>query len=47
MIPYISNGYSWTDEQKLKSLPSLIENNGYYVNIHCEHLSPIPHRPRP
>lgn len=35
-IPYISNAYGWTDEQKLKYLPSLIECNGYFLNMHCK-----------
>lgn len=35
-IPYISNAYGWTDTQKLKFLPSLVECNGYFLNMHCE-----------
>lgn len=35
-IPYISNAYGWTDQQKLRLLPSLVENNGYFLNMHCE-----------
>lgn len=35
-IPYISNAYGWTDQQKLKFLPSLIECNGYFINMHCK-----------
>jgi len=34
MIPYISNAYGWTDQQKLKKLPSLVECNGYFLNQH-------------
>nr|XP_023900528.1 AB hydrolase superfamily protein B1A11.02-like [Quercus suber]POF20629.1 putative alpha/beta hydrolase [Quercus suber] len=30
--PYISNAYTWLDERKLRELPSLIENNGYYLH---------------
>ena len=31
MCPFISGGYGWTDEQKLRQLPSLIENDGYFI----------------
>ena len=31
MCPFISGGYDWTDEQKLRELPSLIENDGYFI----------------
>lgn len=40
-IPYISNAYGWTDEQKLKFLPSLVECNGYFINMHCKSFLPV------
>jgi acetyl esterase/lipase len=35
IIPYISNLYGASDERLLKELPSLIENHGYFLNIHA------------
>ncbi len=32
MVPYISGGYAWDDARKLRELPSLIENDRYFVN---------------
>lgn len=31
-VPYISGAYGWSEERLLKELPSLIENNGYFLN---------------
>ncbi|MCZ2860755.1 alpha/beta hydrolase fold domain-containing protein [Blastococcus sp. VKM Ac-2987] len=31
-VPYISGGYGWSDERKLRELPSLVENDGHYLN---------------
>ncbi|MFY9928008.1 MAG: alpha/beta hydrolase fold domain-containing protein [Streptosporangiaceae bacterium] len=31
-VPYISGGYSWDDDRKLRELPSMIENDGHYLN---------------
>lgn len=30
--PFISGAYGWSDAQKLTELPSLLENDGYFVN---------------
>lgn len=30
-VPYISGGYGWSDDRKLKELPSLLENDGYFI----------------
>ncbi|MHC3001681.1 hypothetical protein OK17_05395 [Gordonia sp. GN26] len=32
MVPFISGGYSWDDERKLRELPSMIENDGYFAS---------------
>ena len=32
MVPYISGGYGWSRERKLRELPSLVENDGHYLN---------------
>jgi acetyl esterase/lipase len=32
-VPYISGGYGWSHERKLKELPSLIENDGYLLGM--------------
>ena len=32
-VPYISGGYGWSDERKMKELPSLIENDGYLLGM--------------
>lgn len=34
IVPYISNGYGWSEERQLKELPSLVENHGYFLNSH-------------
>ncbi|MFW0793107.1 alpha/beta hydrolase fold domain-containing protein [Gordonia sp. CPCC 205515] len=31
-VPYVSGGYLWDDERKLRELPSMIENNGYFID---------------
>lgn len=31
-VPYISGGYGWPQERKLAELPSLYENDGYFLN---------------
>jgi acetyl esterase/lipase len=31
-VPYISGGYGWSQERKLAELPSLYENEGYFLN---------------
>ncbi|MFC5676919.1 alpha/beta hydrolase fold domain-containing protein [Aeromicrobium endophyticum] len=35
-VPYISGGYVWARERKLAELPSMIENDGYFVL--CEQM---------
>ena len=32
LVPYISNAYGWPEERKLRELPSLVENHGYFLN---------------
>jgi acetyl esterase len=32
MVPYISGGYAWDTERKLRELPSMVENDGHYIN---------------
>ncbi len=32
LVPYISGGYDWPLERKLRELPSLVENDGYFLN---------------
>ncbi|WP_020415681.1 alpha/beta hydrolase fold domain-containing protein [Amycolatopsis sp. ATCC 39116] len=32
LVPYISGAYGWPLERKLRELPSLVENDGYFVN---------------
>jgi acetyl esterase len=32
MVPYISGGYGWDRERKLRELPSMVENDGHYLN---------------
>jgi acetyl esterase/lipase len=32
MVPYISGAYSWHRDRKLAELPSLVENDGYYMD---------------
>jgi acetyl esterase/lipase len=31
-VPYISGGYGWDEDRKLRELPSMIENDGHYLN---------------
>ena len=31
-VPYVSGGYGWSQERKLAELPSLVENEGYFLN---------------
>ncbi len=31
LVPYISNAYGWPEEKLLKELPSMVENNGYFL----------------
>ena len=31
-VPYISGGYGWETGRKLRELPSLVENDGYFLN---------------
>ena len=33
MVPYISGGYGWTTARKLAELPSMVENDGHYLNV--------------
>lgn len=33
MVPYISGGYGWDRDRKLRELPSLVENDGHYLNM--------------
>jgi len=32
MVPYISGGYAWPTDRKLRELPSMVENDGHYLN---------------
>ena len=32
MVPYISGGYGWPNNRKLRELPSMIENDRYFIN---------------
>ncbi|GAA4812715.1 alpha/beta hydrolase [Actinomycetospora chlora] len=31
-VPYISGGYGWDDARKLREVPSMIENDDYFIN---------------
>lgn len=31
-VPFVSGGYAWPTERKLRELPSLVENDGYFLN---------------
>jgi acetyl esterase/lipase len=33
VVPFISNGYLWSRERKLAELPSLVENDGYWLEV--------------
>jgi len=35
LVPYISNLWGIPEERKLKELPSLVENHGYFLNCHA------------
>ncbi|WP_435154017.1 alpha/beta hydrolase fold domain-containing protein [Amycolatopsis sacchari] len=41
LVPYISGGYGWPRERKLRELPSLVENDGYFVN--CAEMDLLVH----
>jgi acetyl esterase/lipase len=32
MVPFISGAYGWPDERKAAELPSLLENDGYFID---------------
>ncbi|WP_445506466.1 alpha/beta hydrolase fold domain-containing protein [Niallia sp. 03190] len=32
LVPYISGAYGWSDEDKAREFPSLLENDGYFIN---------------
>jgi acetyl esterase/lipase len=32
MVPYVSGGYGWDDDAKRAELPSLVENEGWFLN---------------
>ena len=34
VVPYISGAYGWSEEQKLRALPSLVECHTYFSNVH-------------
>lgn len=38
MVPYISGGYCWDEARKLRELPSLVENDGYFLNCQAMDL---------
>jgi acetyl esterase len=31
-VPYVSGGYAWDRARKLRELPSMVENDGYFIN---------------
>src|SRR5262249_42529185 len=31
LVPYISGAYGWTEAERLRELPSLVENDGYFI----------------
>jgi len=33
IVPYISGGYGWTTKRHLQELPSLVECDGYFLNV--------------
>jgi acetyl esterase/lipase len=39
MVPFVSGGYAWPIERKLRELPSLVENDGHFLN--CQMLDLI------
>ena len=40
-VPYISGGYHWSAERKRAELPSLVENDGYFIA--CDLMEPLAH----
>lgn len=36
-VPYVSGGYGWDRERKLAELPSLVENDGYFIQ--CDQMN--------
>ena len=32
LVPFVSGAYAWSTERKLAELPSLVENDGYYLS---------------
>lgn len=38
LVPYISGGYRWDEARKLRELPSLVENDCYFVNCQAMDL---------
>ncbi len=32
MVPFISGGYGWDEERRSRELPSLVENDGYFIS---------------
>ncbi|MGW0035248.1 alpha/beta hydrolase fold domain-containing protein [Gordonia sp. NPDC003376] len=41
LVPYISGAYNWSETDKLAALPSLVENDGYFIK--CEMLDLLVH----
>jgi len=33
MVPYVSGGYGWDTSRMLAELPSMVENDGHYLNV--------------
>jgi acetyl esterase/lipase len=33
MVPFVSGAYDWSDERKAAELPSLLENDGYFIDV--------------
>ena len=46
ITPYISGGYGWDDARKLQELPSMIENDLYFINCHAMDLLVTAYDPR-
>lgn len=40
-VPYISGGYHWPIERRRAELPSLVENDGYFIA--CDMMDPLAH----
>jgi acetyl esterase len=45
MVPYISGGYGWAKDRKLRELPSMVENDGYFVDCHLMDLLVVTYDP--